>query len=489
MGQVNARPQIFFASSALAPGAFRVLEMRGFEAIHQLYEFELTLQLMESEPLDSEAAETVLRSPVVLGFGERGMLEHPWHGILRELELTHAHGFVYRAVMVPALWYTTQTFRTRVFLDLSVPEIVRRVLTDHGLAAGEHYELALSASYPTREYVLQYAESDFDFIARLMEHEGIFFFFDQGEHGELMVIGDSSSAFREIPGRASLKFDPRADITFAGGAIHTVSKRYRIVPQHMVLREYQPDLPSLPMQSDRAIDTKGFGWVELHGENTIDRGDQQRICRVRAEERTLERHMHGGLSSVRGLHAGHRFRLEGHPFGELDDIELVTISMRHSIMQGHDRTQVGGRAFGSEIDLLPHAIPYRPARITPRARIDGVIHAKIDGENPGVPAPLDDQGRYKVLLPFDVAGAVGGKASAWMRMTQTFSGPGYGMHFPLHVGADVLIAHVEGDPDRPVIVGALPTPSAISPVVQENATQSVVRSKANIVVELEDDAR
>jgi len=85
-------------------------------------------------------------------------------------------------------------------------------------------------------------------------------------------------------------------------------------------------------------------------------------------------------------------------------------------------------------------------------------------------------------------GEVGGKASCWMSMTQTFTGPAYGMHFPLHIGADVLVAHVEGDPDRPVIVGALPTPQTATTVVTDNATQSVVRSKAHIVIELEDDA-
>src|SRR5690606_19088090 len=103
----------------------------------------------------------------------------PWHGILREMELVHAdsHAPLYRAVMVPTLWYATQTVRTRVFLDLTVPEIVEAVLQDLGFSAGEHYEASWTASYPKREYVLQYAESDFDFISRLMEHEGIFYFF------------------------------------------------------------------------------------------------------------------------------------------------------------------------------------------------------------------------------------------------------------------------------------------------------------------------
>jgi type VI secretion system secreted protein VgrG len=487
----EARPQLFFQTGALEMGSFRVVQMHGFEAISQLYELELELELVEEEPLDSETVEAVLRAPAVLGFADKGVLEHPWYGILREMELVHADGHapLYRAVMVPSLWYATQTVRTRVFSSLSVPDILEGVLGELGFASGEHYELSLTADYLPREYVLQYAESDYDFIARLMEREGIFYFFDQRPDGEVLIIADDNAAFAEPESCAEITFDPREAVTVAGGALHRMSRRYRVVPQHLVMREYQPDHPLSPMQADQEIHEQGFGLVMLHGQNVHDEREQRRLCKVRVEERALERHLHQGVSSVRGLHCGHRFVLKGHPFGELQDAELVVTAMRHFAMPGRrGHAEDDRQAFGSEVDLLPRSVPFRAPRLTPCPRIDGVIHAKVDGEVAGTPAPLDDQGRYHVLMPFDAAGELGGKASAPMRMAQTFTGQGYGMHFPLHIGADVLIAHVEGDPDRPVIVGALPTPDAITPVVQDNATQSVVRSKANIVIELEDDA-
>lgn len=486
-----SRPELHFHSAAFAePATFRLLSLRGFEGISQLYEFEVELELMtnEHEPLDLDTVETVLREPAVIGFADAGVLEHPWHGIVREMELLDGHGNhapTYRAVMVPTLWYTTQTVRTRVFLEMSVPDIMRTVLTDAGFESGSDFELSVRERYPVRSYVLQYGESDFDFLARWMEHEGIVFFFDQRADGEVLVITDSGSAFAAPEGFAKIPFDPRTEITMARGAIHQISRRYRVVPQTLVTREYQHDRPSAPMQTDRVIHDRGFGLIMLHGENVATETEQKRICKVRAEERALERHLHHAVSSARGVHPGHRFTLDGHPFGELQDADLVVIAMRHTAVNGADGE---GAPFGSEIDLLPAGVAYRAPRITPRPRIDGVVHAKIDGETPGIPAPIDDQGRYKVKLPFDAAGQLGGKATTWIRMTQTFTGPAYGMHFPLHVGADVLIAHVEGDPDRPVIVGALPTPSTTTPVVDANATQSVVRTKGNIVLELEDDA-
>ncbi len=487
---VVARPELFFHSGALSPGAFRLVRMNGFEALSQLYEIELELELSEDEPLDSDSVESVLRAPALLGFAEGGTLEYPWHGILREIELVDAaegHAPLYRAIMVPTLWYATQTVRTRVFLEKSIPSILRAVLDDLGFAESDHYEISLTQSYATRAYVLQYAESDFDFIARLMEHEGIFFFFDQRPDGEVLIIADDNAAFAEPEGRSEIVFDPRESVTVRGGAVHRISRRYRVVPQHLVVRDYQPDQPRVPLQNDQVIYDSGFGLVMLHGLNAQDDAEQKRLCRVRVEERALERHVHHAIASARGVRTGHRFLLSGHSFGELQDAELAVIGMRLSATQGR-RGEEAREPFGAELDLLPIDIPFRAACVTPRPRIDGVIHAKIDGESPGVPAPIDDQGRYRVLMPFDVAGALGGRATTWIRMTQTFAGPAYGMHFPLHVGADVLIAHVEGNPDRPVIVGALPTPEALSPVLSGNATQSVVRSKANIVMELEDDA-
>jgi type VI secretion system secreted protein VgrG len=491
---LRARPELHFHTSALDdPGSFRLVSLRGFEAISQLYELEIELELLSDvEPLDADTVESILREPAILGFADRGNLEHAWHGMVREMELLHAGGGshpAYRAVIVPTLWYATQTVRTRVFLDQTVPDIVKKVLEDLGLASGDDFSIQLSGSYPSREYVVQYAESDLDFIARLMEHEGIFWFFEQRHGGEVLVVGDGNSVFRapeEVGER--LRFDTRLDMTHEGGSIHTISKRYRVVPQHVAVREYQHDQPRTPLSTSRVVHDGGFGLVMLHGENVPSAAEQDRICRVRTEERALERHVHHATSSVRGLHAGHRFTLEGHPFGELTDADLVVVAMRHFAEQGtrSNASDAGQAPFGSEIDLLPHDVPFRPARSTPRPRIDGVVHAKIDGDNG--PAPIDDQGRYRVLLPFDSARVPGQSASTWLRMTQTFSGPAHGMHFPLHVGADVLIAHVEGDPDRPVIVGALPTPDTMTPVTQPNATQSVVRTRANIVFELEDDA-
>ena len=115
------------------------------------------------------------------------------------------------------------------------------------------------------------------------------------------------------------------------------------------------------------------------------------------------------------------------------------------------------------------------------------MHGFVDGEAPGTAAPIDDLGRYKILLPLDSVAEPGGRASRFIRMAQPSSGADYGMHFPLHIGVEVVIVHLDGDPDRPVIMASVPNADTVSPVVQGNATQSRIRTSTGIMIEMDDD--
>jgi type VI secretion system secreted protein VgrG len=141
----------------------------------------------------------------------------------------------------------------------------------------------------------------------------------------------------------------------------------------------------------------------------------------------------------------------------------------------------------NEFVAIRNDVVYRPKRVTPRPTIAGVLYATVDGPNLGLPAPIDSLGQYKVVLPFDVAAEGGGKCSRWIRMAQPMSGPNYGVQFPLHEGAEVLLAHVEGDPDRPIIVGSPPNTLNVAPVTSANPTKSIMRTLSGITVEFQDD--
>jgi type VI secretion system secreted protein VgrG len=241
-----------FQSGALDPDVLSVRAIEARERLSGLFEIELTLVLLDDLPFDEGTVREILQAPAAVGFGQRGEARAPYFGVLREVELVEivpGRSVVYRAVLVPSLWYATQTVRTRVFQDLTVPEITEAVLREAGLVPGTHVELALRGDYPRREHVVQYEESDFDFVARLLEHEGIFFYFDAASGSDLLVVGDHPGAFRDAE-EASVLFRhglPRPEET----VLSALRRTYRVVPRRVVLRDSNWRAPQAPLQGAR----------------------------------------------------------------------------------------------------------------------------------------------------------------------------------------------------------------------------------------------
>lgn len=472
---------VWFATTVFEADKTRVQRCRARGGLSELFEIELYLTRSDDLPMDRDAVQDLLRAPCAVAFGEHHEIGEPIYGVVREWELVDcASGYqsAYRAVIVPRLWYLTRTVRSRVFQDMSVPDVVKAVLDAGGLADG--YTLALSGSYPTSEYIVQWEESDFDFIARLCEREGIFFFFDFADGTDKVVLGDSNDAFRDAA-EPSIPYLARSALDSVDEGFTEVRRRHRVVSHRLVLRDSNYRAPLVALQNDAVVHADGLGIVALYGDHFADDGGGARLATARAQELAVDEELLFGTGHLRSLRPGQTFELTGHPLGELDGARFVVIAAER-------RRQHPAGADGDRFVLLPIGVPYRPPRVTPTPRIQGLMHARIDGEQEGTPAPIDDQGRYRVLLPFDGVGKVGGRATRWIRRAQVYAGPAYGMHFPLHIGTEVLLAHLGGDPDRPVIVGAVPNPATVSPVTSANATQSIVRTKGNIVEEWEDDA-
>ncbi len=226
----------------------------------------------------------------------------------------------------------------------------------------------------------------------------------------------------------------------------------------------------------------GSGEHRRYGDHFKDETEGALLATIRAQEMSCERLLcRGGLHAL-GVAPGHRFATSGMPIAELEG-EYVVTALETSVDKGGETND-----FQQRYEAIPSDVAFRPPRLTERPVIVGHTHAVVDGEVAGVAAPIDEYGRYKVILPFDQHAAAGGKASRWIRMAQPSAGSNYGMHLPLHIGTEVLVTHLDGDPERPVIVGAIPNVDTMSPVVDANATQSRIRTSTGILFELEDDA-
>ena len=491
MTQQFSDNDLVFVSAALGQGDLFLTRLEGREALSNLFEFDLIVETTFNGALDFEQVDDMFGLPAYIAFGHEE--QHKIHGVVRSVDMLASadagNRVAYRVVLVPRLWYATQTIGTWAYQDMSVPEVIKDVLGESGLNDGDDYELRLTGSYRKREWISQHEESDFDFISRLMEHEGIFYFFEHTDTVDKLIISDGNTAFLELEGHEGIRYDPRTGVTDPGEVVLAISRHREITPATVFLKDYNYRTPSIDLFTGVEIDATGKGTQIHYGDHFKDISEGKKLAKIRAQEIYVPRETYNGRSRVRGLRTGHKFALAEHPIPAMDQAFIVT-ELRHSATQQSNANAVEGAGYTNEFVLIPLRIPFRPRRVTPKPRIAGFMNAKIDGAaSADGTAPVDETGRYKVSLIADNTSVTrngGGSVSHWVRMAQPFSGDNYGMHFPLHVGTEVLIAFVNGDPDRPVIAASIPNAENQSPIGTQNAQVNRIRTRSGIMMGFHD---
>jgi type VI secretion system secreted protein VgrG len=219
------------------------------------------------------------------------------------------------------------------------------------------------------------------------------------------------------------------------------------VPHRVTLVDYNHRRPTELLVSSQKIDPTGFGHVFGYGDHFKDTGVGDARAKIRAEELGVNRRTLRGTTDCPRFRVGHVFELENHHVGEYDGEYLITAVEHRAGFEVRSLREARGAEgeeqatpYQARFTAIPVGVPFRPARITPWPRIHGVINGHVEADTSGDFAQIDDQGRYKIKLPFDVGTQKGLGSSRWIRMAQAYSGAGYGQHFPLHKGTEVLIA-------------------------------------------------
>ncbi|MGE0790276.1 MAG: type VI secretion system Vgr family protein [Sandaracinaceae bacterium] len=476
--------EIFFECEGVADRSeTAVLTANGRYALSRPYEVTLTLSCRTTGGWPTETIEQLLTRPCKVSFEP---VAHEIHGVLRSIRLLpilDPARPTYEAILVPALDRLTLDRGSRIFQDETWPAIVHDILDRHAI----RHELRLNAQYPTREYTVQYEESDFDFISRLLEHHGIFYFFEQTPDGELLVIADGNDAFQALEGREQIDYTIQGNAlweSFETASVTHLDQTIEVRPATVQLKDYNWRTPAVAIEGSADADaTTGVGEVQAYADHVKDPTEAATLAQIRAEELMATRERFTGRTSEMRLQPGHRFLLVGYPSPDLD-IDYVITEVADAFVTA--AAEGGGASAQRSFTAIRVTVPYRPPRVTRKPRVDGFIHAIVDGEVPGMAAPLDTLGRYKLRFAFDRADAGAARASRWVRMAQSSTGADYGMHLPLHIGCEVAVLHLAGDPDRPVILGAIPNAETTSPVTRDDATKSRIRTKAGILIELED---
>jgi type VI secretion system VgrG family protein len=480
-----------FQSAALDSGALYLLRAEGTERFSHLYEIQIDTEIVTDPQVVENKLDAIMLAPARVLLGEDSSL----YGMIRAVELQpmsrRDERPRYRFTLVPRLWTTTQTRRSRVFQQLAVPDIIKKVLTDDAaLTASDDFEIKFSGSYPVREYTVQYEETDFAFLSRLMEDEGIFYYFDHSKERDFVVFTDSNDGCRKLDAHSELRYRTSTTAATSEHGVLELRRRKSHVPAAVLMLDYNWSTPSVPLEAKQAVAEGKIGAIVITEENFNDLNNGKRLAKVRAEQIGSRVWQYEGTSRVQSLRAGDRFGLIEHFMASLDG-EYLTVEVHHLVIQ---RVEITGtptnQGYTNTFVAIPAKVPFHPEQATPKPRVDGLVYATVDGPDTGLAAPIDEQGRYKLVMSFDTAsGSVApGGASRWVRMAQPLSGAGYGVHFPLHQGGEVVVSHIYGNPDRPIIVGAVPNAATVSPVNKSNATQSVIQTMTGIRIEFEDNA-
>lgn len=370
----------------------------------------------------------------------------------------------YRATLVPKLWLLSLSADHRIFQAQTAPEIIKVVLQEHGVSEVRD---ELTGSYPVREFCVQYGETAFDFVSRLMEEEGIFYFFEHAAGRHTLVLGDDASSHpavapKEIP----------LLVAYAEREVQDtiVECRYdrQLVTGGAVVLDYNFETPTNRLAASVAgtARTGRFQSVESPGLfETKDAGE--RIAKLRAEAFEVSGSELTGSGFARAFSAGHRFKLTRHDREEFNRPYILRRVHHLARQEGYENS----------FEAFPDSLPFRPPRRFRKPRVLGAQTAVVVGAS-GESIYTDKYGRVKVQFHWDQRGTHDEKSSCWIRVAQEWAGKGFGTFFLPRVGQEVLVNFLDGDVDRPIVSGSVYNAMQVVPYpLPEHQTRSVIRTQ------------
>ncbi len=476
---------LYTLSAPSLPASSRPLDFYGREGISQLYRFDLRFSVAHAESLDFDLDAGLGRRASLVVHADDGSARQRFHGIVSALEVhsERAEGAVYSAVLVPKLWELTLSRHSRVWVDQRLPDILEDVLRRAGLG-GDDYELRLSGRFGALEHVCQYRESDFDFVSRWMEQAGIYYFFEHGDAQERLVVTNDKAAHASL-GPAHLFATGAAEGSNAEG-LRAFRVRAMAQPRTYKVTDYNPLTPDTALSHEqRASEGAGHAVTRHAVADASTPPDARRAATQHAEGAQTRRRECSGEGRVHVVAPGFRFDLEDHPRADLNASWLVT-EAEHRGTMGLPGDLSGG-SYSVRFRGVSADVQFRPPARTPIPYVPGVETGVVDGAADGDYAQIDEHGRYLVRLHFDETSHTAGRCSARIRKLQPHGGEPEGWHLPLRKGTEVVIMFLGGDPDRPVIAGAVPNPLTPSVVTADNHTFDVIHTAGDNRVEIEDE--
>jgi type VI secretion system secreted protein VgrG len=511
MGRYTQAGRALAVSTPLGADVLLLEKFRGDEALSEPFHFELDMLAEKAIPFADLLGRPIT---VTIRLQDGDEVRH-FHGLVSRLaqgpQICGAEydTFIsYQAEMVPALWTLTKNVQSRIFQHLPAPEILSRVLKDQWRL---DVRLQIQGDFHPREYCVQYRESDFAFVSRLMEEEGIYYFFEHRADGHTLVLANTPQSHPLLPQANRVIYQEETSTTLQPDRVQQWVKRQEIRAGRLTLWDHHFQLPHNHLGAnetvrDRVIsagrvrhplDAGGNERFELYdypggyaqrfdgvagggGDRSEDLKrifeDNRRTTAIRLEEETWPGLTIAGAGTCWHFASGHKFTLAGH----YDADGPYVLTRVH-----HDADIIGSYASGAPaqpglyantFECIPVDLPFRPLRRTPKPRFEGAQTAVVVG-------PADEEvhcdkyGRVKVQFHWDRQGQYNAESSCWVRVGQPSAGGGWGaMHLP-RIGHEVIVTYLDGDPDRPIIVGSVYNAREMPPFkLPEERTRSGFKS-------------
>ncbi|HEY0712011.1 MAG TPA: type VI secretion system tip protein TssI/VgrG [Polyangia bacterium] len=465
-------------TSPLGPEALELRRMTGHEELGRASFFELELLSNDGTiPLNK-----VLGKPMTVSLEVGEGTKRHFHGLVSRFSHVGNHGryALYRATLRPWIWFLTRTANCRIFQKMTAPDVIKQVCKDHGFT---DIEDALTGSYREWEYLVQYRETDFNFICRLLEQEGIYFYFKHEESVHKLVLADGYSAHQPAPGYDEIPwFPPDARAERERDYIDTINVSQNVQTGTFVIDDYDFERPKADLLAKLAA-PKEHDHAELEvfdypGEY-VQGSDGEAYVRTRLEGIQAQYEQVQGRGNARGLAVGALFSLTQYP-REDQNREYLVVAADYTLQNPEYESGSGsGVTFGVSFTAIDSTVQYRTPAATPKPEVRGPQTAIVVGPK-GEEIWTDKYGRVKVQFHWDRVGANNENSSCWVRVAQVWAGSKWGgIHIP-RIGQEVIVDFLEGDPDRPIITGRVYNADNMPPYdLPGNATQSGIKSRSS----------
>ncbi len=493
----------------------RVLAFNAEDSLMRGYVFDILLLVSNVDPKEApKLLEDIIKSPLITlkASNDKGdtLLRHGMATKVSYL-FSDTEKLVIRLELRPRSHKLTLSMHSRIFINMNLPEIFTKTMKEEGFVAGQDFENGLQSKYEKRPFTCQYNEFSSDFISRFLERSGAYSYVRQDEEGDVLILSDCDKAVEKLPIQSDLTLSQEqqdAVITHFFKSIEATATKF-------VLRDYsseQSEMTTKQAENKEKLYAGGeiniFGLEYLYGEVDInkdvvvedDTKHAKNICKALLQATSVKAHTASGESSIPWLQAGYSFTI--------DNEEFQLISIKHSCNMASDsleervvrRARHAGfvpstvHGYSNAFTCFPLELgPYAPLISTKKPQIAGFLNAVIDAAGDGKYAEVDNLGRYKVQFYFpekvihsDSDEASAGNKSIPVRMMQSHVGDDSGINFPLLKGAEVLVVFTGGDPDRPVIMGAIPNAQNMNIVTSKNHDENLIQSPGGHQIQMKD---